>query len=191
MLCPRCSSGKIVKNGAKPYGNKQNHLCKDCGRQFIGDHTLTYKGCHSKISEKIKLLTVRGSGVRDIAVTEKISVGKVLTTLIDASVVLKPKSSFYTSLRWMNSYRGRTGMFGLLWDFAYHANKDYRALRAACSNLKSSGHTFMNQANVNRLLLSEDFPPAEAGRYKIVVKYFLPDGNRIGISTIRADISTH
>ena len=90
-----------------------------------------------------------------------------------------------------NRYRGRTGMFGLLWDFTYHANKDYRALRAACSNLKSSGHTFMNQANVNRLLLSEDFPPAEAGRYKIVVKYFLPDGNRIGISTIRADISTH
>jgi insertion element IS1 protein InsB len=32
--CPRCDSANICNNGKKPSG-KQNHLCKDCGRQFV------------------------------------------------------------------------------------------------------------------------------------------------------------
>ncbi len=34
ISCPRCCSTKIVKNGSTHYG-KQNHRCKDCGRQFV------------------------------------------------------------------------------------------------------------------------------------------------------------
>lgn len=34
--CPTCHSTKIVKNGWNATG-KQNHLCKDCGRQFVFD----------------------------------------------------------------------------------------------------------------------------------------------------------
>ena len=34
--CPRCESKSIVKNGFIHNG-KQNHLCKDCGRQFVQD----------------------------------------------------------------------------------------------------------------------------------------------------------
>ncbi|PHN02381.1 IS1 family transposase [Flavilitoribacter nigricans] len=34
ILCPSCQSIKIVKNGKTYYG-KQNHKCKDCGRQFV------------------------------------------------------------------------------------------------------------------------------------------------------------
>ncbi|WP_162270466.1 IS1 family transposase, partial [Acinetobacter gandensis] len=46
--CPDCHSPSLKKNGKKSYG-KQNYQCKDCKRQFIGDHALTYNGCHSRI----------------------------------------------------------------------------------------------------------------------------------------------
>ena len=32
--CPSCDSASVVKNGFIHNG-KQNHLCKDCGRQFV------------------------------------------------------------------------------------------------------------------------------------------------------------
>lgn len=32
--CPHCNSKNTKKNGHTHYG-KQNHLCKDCGRQFV------------------------------------------------------------------------------------------------------------------------------------------------------------
>ncbi len=34
--CPDCHSDSVVKNGFIHNG-KQNHLCKDCGRQFVKD----------------------------------------------------------------------------------------------------------------------------------------------------------
>ena len=34
LPCPTCSSHSVVKNGSTRHG-KQNHLCKDCGRQFV------------------------------------------------------------------------------------------------------------------------------------------------------------
>ena len=47
-------------------------MCKNCGRQFIADHELTYKGCHSTINQRIvkirylpslpAFLQVRGKG---------------------------------------------------------------------------------------------------------------------------------
>ncbi|MDR1445013.1 MAG: IS1 family transposase, partial [Treponema sp.] len=43
MTCPRCQSHNISRNGKKSNG-KQNYLCKDCGRQFISDHEMTYRG---------------------------------------------------------------------------------------------------------------------------------------------------
>ena len=33
-ICPSCHSPKVVKNGFTHHG-KQNHRCKDCGRQFV------------------------------------------------------------------------------------------------------------------------------------------------------------
>lgn len=32
--CPSCNSEQIVKNG-KIHNGKQNHKCRDCGRQFV------------------------------------------------------------------------------------------------------------------------------------------------------------
>lgn len=34
--CPSCASKRIIKNGCIHNG-KQNHRCKDCGRQFVED----------------------------------------------------------------------------------------------------------------------------------------------------------
>ena len=34
--CPACHSSNVVKNGSIHNG-KQNHKCKNCGRQFVQD----------------------------------------------------------------------------------------------------------------------------------------------------------
>ena len=48
MHCPKCLGSNIVKNGYTHYG-RQNHKCKDCGRQFVFPN-------HHYISESIKEL---------------------------------------------------------------------------------------------------------------------------------------
>ena len=97
IKCPACLSDSIKKNGKKSYG-KQNYQCKDCRRQFIGDHALSYMGCHSNKDSKIRHLMVRGSGVRDIAEVERISRGKVLAVLEKCNYKLTPKQSQYDRL---------------------------------------------------------------------------------------------
>jgi transposase-like protein len=97
LNCPHCQGTKIKKNGRKSYG-KQNYLCKNCGRQFTGDHALDYKGCHSLMIKRILLMMVRGIGIRDISVIEGISIVKVLSVLIKSHYVIKPKQHHYTSL---------------------------------------------------------------------------------------------
>lgn len=34
--CPKCSSGRTVKNG-RIHNGKQRLLCRECGRQFVED----------------------------------------------------------------------------------------------------------------------------------------------------------
>ncbi|CAM0816742.1 transposase [Acinetobacter baumannii] len=97
IKCPTCLSDSIKKNGIKVDG-KQNYQCKDCKRQFIGDHALSYLGCNSGITRKILQLMVRGSGIRDIAEVERISIGKVLRTLTESTYQIQPKQSHYESL---------------------------------------------------------------------------------------------
>ena len=58
IKCPTCLSDSIKKNGIKVDG-KQNYQCKDCKRQFIGDHALSYLGCNSGITRKILQLMVK------------------------------------------------------------------------------------------------------------------------------------
>jgi len=97
LHCPDCQSEKIKKNGKKTY-KKQNYLCKNCGRQFIGDHALRYKGCHSGLTLRILRMLVRGVGIRDIAVIEEISIKKVLSVLVKSNRIITPKQSHYDAL---------------------------------------------------------------------------------------------
>ena len=79
LTCPQYKSTNIVKNGKKT--KKQNYLCNDCSRQFIGDHALSYRGAHSTTITLIIRMLVRGCGLRAISVILCISLGKVLKTL--------------------------------------------------------------------------------------------------------------
>jgi len=97
IYCPRCAGAKIVKNGIKS-NNKQNYLCKSCNRQFVGDHNLTYQRCHSQIDNKIKLMLVRGNGIRDISIIENISIGKILSVSSKENKMIEPKEKCYDKI---------------------------------------------------------------------------------------------
>jgi len=97
LVCPACESQSIKKNGIKSYG-KQNYCCKNCGRQFVGDHALDYKGARSDMAHRIELMLVRGVGIRDVAEIEGVSVKKVLSVLVKSRKNITPKQSHYDSL---------------------------------------------------------------------------------------------
>ena len=97
LKCPQCHNTNIVKNGKK-INKKQNYLCKDCKRQFVGDHNLTYNGCHSGINNLVKIMLVRGNSIRDIATILEISTFKVLSVLANLSYEIVPKQKHYSAL---------------------------------------------------------------------------------------------
>ena len=97
LICPQCQGTKINKNGRK-LSRKQNYLCKSCGHQFIGDHALTYRGCHSKVYKRIEKMLVRGVGIRDAAEIEDVSTDKVLSVLANTDHVILPKKKYYDCL---------------------------------------------------------------------------------------------
>ncbi len=92
IKCPKCGSTNIVRNGKKPNG-KQLYKCRDCNRQFIADHEKVYKGTLSTVTNQIRLMLVRGSGVRDIAAVLRVSVYKVLATLVGTTYDISPKKT--------------------------------------------------------------------------------------------------
>ncbi len=78
VLCPHCTSGKIVKNGRTSNGN-QNYWCQSCKKQFQAIYQ--YTGANSVIKKKVLLLLCRNAGIRDITVCCNISQQCVLKTL--------------------------------------------------------------------------------------------------------------
>jgi IS1 family transposase/transposase-like protein len=97
VKCPKCGSTNVVRNGKKAY-KPQNYLCKDCGRQFIAEHDRTYKGTKAEINNAIVRALVRGCGIRDVAFILRVSIGKVLSVLVNSHYDLKPKASHYERL---------------------------------------------------------------------------------------------
>ncbi|MDR1029712.1 MAG: hypothetical protein LBL76_02425 [Treponema sp.] len=69
LNCPHCHSPNLSRNGKKSKGN-QNYLGKDCGRQFISSHELTYRGCLPEVVNLVNIMLVRGMGIRDMYHTE-------------------------------------------------------------------------------------------------------------------------
>jgi transposase-like protein len=63
MKCPRCQSTAISKNGFR--GSKQNHRCRDCGRQFI-DSPQTHRGYSDDVRELCLKMYLNGMGFRAI-----------------------------------------------------------------------------------------------------------------------------
>lgn len=61
IICPNCHSGKIKRNGYTHYG-KQNHKCKECGRQFVLDNNHTVSDIKREIAERLlrERISLRG-----------------------------------------------------------------------------------------------------------------------------------
>ena len=97
IYCPHCQGASIKKNGIKSYG-KQNYLCQDCKRQFIGDHNLSYQGCHSKADKTIRLMTANCCGIRSIARITGYSKDKIQRTLRLSKYEITPRKSDYAIL---------------------------------------------------------------------------------------------
>jgi transposase-like protein len=90
LKCPLCQSGSIVRNGKISNGS-QNYLCKDRGCQFINDHEKIYRGCLSGRAELVKIMLIRGVGIRDISAILRISVTKALKTFTSGIYAIQPK----------------------------------------------------------------------------------------------------
>ncbi len=120
MRCPCCSGEDIRKNGKKK-NKKQNYLCNDCGRQFIGDHNLTYKGCCSGLIDKILLMLVGGIGIRDISIIENAGIGKVLSVSVNSNKNITPGQSCHdeSEVDEFRTYAGKKK--NKVWSvYAYH-----------------------------------------------------------------------
>lgn len=63
MQCPECQSTHIRKNGKKK--GKQNHICVDCGRQFIDCYD-SPPGYAKEVKRECLLLYTNGMGFRAI-----------------------------------------------------------------------------------------------------------------------------
>ncbi len=63
MQCPYCESTEIRKNGKRR--GKQNHICVNCGRQFIDVYN-SPKGYSDDIKKECLRLYVNGMGFRAI-----------------------------------------------------------------------------------------------------------------------------
>lgn len=63
MQCPECTSTHIRKNGKKR--GKQNHICVNCGRQFVDPYE-SPKGYSDDIKRECLKMDVNGSGFRAI-----------------------------------------------------------------------------------------------------------------------------
>ncbi|KAA6329589.1 hypothetical protein EZS27_021619 [termite gut metagenome] len=120
LHCPDCQSTKIKKNGRKS-SRKQNYYCKNCRRQFIGKHALSYKGCHSNLNQRILTMPVRGVGIRDISEIEKVSINKVLSVLVRSNHTIKPEQSHDDKLEVDELWTCVVNKKNIVWlIYAYH-----------------------------------------------------------------------
>ncbi len=67
LYCPDCTSGQTVKNG-RIHNGKQNHKCKDCGRQFVEDPQNKIIGQETKeLIDKLLLEKLPLAGIARVA----------------------------------------------------------------------------------------------------------------------------
>ena len=63
IKCPECKSTHVNKNGRK--AGKQNHICVDCGRQFIEGYE-AQRGYSEEVKRECLTMYVNGMGFRAI-----------------------------------------------------------------------------------------------------------------------------
>ncbi len=80
LSCPNCNSTHIKKNG-HIHNGKQNHCCKQCGRQFVlnPDQILI----SSAKRERIQRLLLERIPLRGICRTEGVSLRRLLSFMVN------------------------------------------------------------------------------------------------------------
>ena len=63
MKCPECKSEHVRKNGTRR--GKQNHVCLDCGRQFV-ENPKNHRGYSNKVRKTCLKMYLNGMGLRGI-----------------------------------------------------------------------------------------------------------------------------
>ena len=89
-ICPSCNSKRVVKNG-KIHNGKQNHKCKDCGRQFVEEPQ------QKRISDATKVLI-------DALLLERISMAGIARV----AKVSEPRLQQYVNEKYANVPRQLT-----------------------------------------------------------------------------------
>lgn len=94
MECPECKSTHIRKNGKRK--GKQNHICVQCGRQFINQYE-SQRGYSESIKRDCLKMYVNGMGLRGIKRVKGVhhttvmnwikQVGKLLPDVYDPEVI--------------------------------------------------------------------------------------------------------
>lgn len=95
LICPTCGSDDVMKNGMTRRG-KQNHKCRDCGRQFV-QHPQAQPNGPDRVS-KIKLLLLERISLAGIARVMGVSESWLQTDVnqryaaVEAKVSIIPKA---------------------------------------------------------------------------------------------------
>ncbi len=94
LSCPNCNSTHIKKNG-HIHNGKQNHCCKECGRQFVFNPQQIL--ISSAKRERIQRLLIERIPLRGICRTEGVSLRWLLGFMVD----LYDQSHFPHPLKWV------------------------------------------------------------------------------------------
>ncbi|MDX2301572.1 MAG: hypothetical protein NW226_02175 [Microscillaceae bacterium] len=72
IICPSCKSEKVKLNG-HIHNGKQNHLCKDCGRQFVlNPVNVPISDIHKSLIDKLLLEKISLAGIaRSVEVSQQ------------------------------------------------------------------------------------------------------------------------
>jgi insertion element IS1 protein InsB len=107
LICPTCGSDDVMKNGMTRRG-KQNHKCRECGRQFVENPQWTPKDTDTLA--KIELLLLERISLAGIARVMGVSRSWLLALcqpLVRCNRTLAPQSFRKklenTQSKWMNS----------------------------------------------------------------------------------------
>ena len=80
LSCPSCNSTHIKKNG-HIHNGKQNHCCKECGRQFVSNPQQILISSAKK--ERIRRLLLERIPLRGICRVEGVSLRWLLAFMVD------------------------------------------------------------------------------------------------------------
>ncbi len=90
--CPKCGSNQIRKNGHRR--GKQNHQCKNCGRQFIDCYSEV--GYPKEVKENCLTMYVNGNGFRGIERITKVNHNTVIRWVRQVGIELSNDKETYS-----------------------------------------------------------------------------------------------